>query len=110
MRADLKAETKAALPTAGAPKVMQRTSAVGQLTAAQVASRLATEPPMQKPTVAMRLGGVSPVNNISGQVGSRAQTGVAMRLGRVRPMNNISSRLAAELKSPWLCDLAECCL
>ena len=60
---DLNAETKAALPTAGAPKVMQRTSAVGQFTAAQVASRVATEPPIQKPTVAMRRGRVSPVHS-----------------------------------------------
>lgn len=58
-RADLKAAAKLALPTAGAPKEMQRTSAVGHCTAAQVAAKVATDPPMQKPVVEMRRGVVS---------------------------------------------------
>ncbi len=54
--AHLNAAVKAALPTADAPKEMQRTSAVGHWIAAQVAERVATEPPTQKPTHTMRLG------------------------------------------------------
>ena len=63
-KSDLKAATKLALPTAGAPKEMQRTSAVGHWTAAQVAARVATDPPMQNPIVEMRLGGVPPAHVI----------------------------------------------
>lgn len=52
----LNAPAKAALPTADAPNEMQRTSAVGHWIAAQVAERVATVPPTQKPTHTIRLG------------------------------------------------------
>lgn len=57
---DLNAAAKLELPTAGAPKEMQRTSAVGHCTAAQVAATVATDPPMQKPIVETRRGVVLP--------------------------------------------------
>lgn len=56
----LKAAAKAALPTAGAPKEMQRTSAVGHWTPAQAATSVAIAPPMQYPTQMTRRGAVSP--------------------------------------------------
>ena len=56
----LKAVVKGALPTAEAPKEIQRTSAVGHWTATQGAARVATEPPMQNPTHTMRLGVTPP--------------------------------------------------
>ena len=52
----MKAAVKGVLPTAGAPKEMQRTSAVGHCTAAQAAARVATEPAAQKPTHTIRRG------------------------------------------------------
>lgn len=55
-RVYLKAAAKAALPTAGEPKVMQRTSAVGHCTPAQAAAKVDTPPPMQYPTDTTRLG------------------------------------------------------
>ena len=60
MPAYLKADTTAALPMAGAPKVMQRTSAMGHCTAAHIAAKVATEPPTQKPTTLIRLGRAPP--------------------------------------------------
>lgn len=59
-QSDLKAATKLALPTAGAPKEMQRTSAVGHCTAAQVAANVATDPPIQNPVSDIRRGGRLP--------------------------------------------------
>ena len=63
--AHLKAAVKAALPTAEAPKEMQRTSAVGHCTAAHGAASVATVPPMQKPTHTMRFGATAPENDES---------------------------------------------
>ena len=51
--------TKAGLPTMGAPKVMQRTSAVGHCNAAHGAASVAIAPPLQYP-VHRILRGVSP--------------------------------------------------
>lgn len=56
----LKAAANSTLPKAGAPKEMQRTSAVGHCTASQEAARVDTVPAPQNPTLVMRLGGVSP--------------------------------------------------
>lgn len=58
--AHLKAAANSMLPRAGAPKEMQRTSAVGHCTASQEAARVDTVPAPQKPTLVMRLGCVSP--------------------------------------------------
>ena len=56
----LNAAVKAALPTAEAPKEMQRTSAVGHCTATQGAVRVAIDPPIQKPTHTTRRGATCP--------------------------------------------------
>lgn len=56
----LNAAVKAALPTAEAPKEMHRTSAVGHCTATQGAAKVATDPPMQKPTHTTRRGATFP--------------------------------------------------
>ena len=61
MRSHLKASTKAALPTCGAPNVMHRTSEVGLCKAAQQAAMVAREPPTQKPVMMIRRGVLSPV-------------------------------------------------
>ena len=59
-KAYLKAAAKSALPHAGAPKEMERTSAVGHCTAAQAAARVDTHPAAQKPRHTIRLGFTSP--------------------------------------------------
>ena len=56
MNAHLKTSAKAALPTLGEPKVMQRTSEVGLCKAAQHAAMVARDPPTQKPVSSMRRG------------------------------------------------------
>ena len=61
----LKATVKARFPTAGAPKVMQRTSAVGHWTAAHVAAMVAIEPPMQNPTQTIRRGAMCPAIRVT---------------------------------------------
>lgn len=51
-----KTSAKAALPTLGDPKVMQRTSEVGLCSAAQQAAMVAREPPTQNPVSSIRRG------------------------------------------------------
>ena len=56
----LNASTKAALPTWGAPKVMQRTSEVGLCRAAQHAAIVARDPPTQNPVMTILRGVLLP--------------------------------------------------
>lgn len=56
----LNASTKAAVPTLGEPKVMQRTSEVGLCSAAQQAAMVASEPPTQNPVISTRRGVLPP--------------------------------------------------
>ncbi len=79
LHAHLKTSAKAALPTLGEPKVMQRTSEVGLCNAAQHAAMVARDPPTQKPVSNMRRGVRPPAHKVTKSPCVRILLGIVER-------------------------------